>query len=107
MVTCASTGLDDARVVFGPVRRSHRVAVPGVQLAVGANMAPSSPPPTGNGSWSATSRAETVKDRWVFPLRADARRRTALMVTDAGALRRWLAAGGSLDMIPAEWRPSP
>lgn len=32
------------------------------------------PPPTGHGNWTAARPAEGVKDRWVFPVRADARR---------------------------------
>jgi len=42
------------------------------------------PPPTGNGSWK-DGVAQSVKDRWVYPLRADARRDEILRVKDARA----------------------
>lgn len=45
------------------------------------------PPPTGNGSW-VDGRPQSVKDRWVFPLRADADRTELLTVQDASILRR-------------------
>lgn len=58
------------------------------------------PPPSGGGSWDGVTR-QSVKDRWVFALRPDAKRGDVLRVTDAGALRafvpikpyehRWLA----------------
>lgn len=64
------------------------------------------PPPTGNGAWAAHSGAEGVKDRWVFPLRPDPRRADLLRCADLAAVRAWLAAGGCLDAIPAEWRPA-
>jgi hypothetical protein len=40
------------------------------------------PPPSGNGSW-ADGEAQSVKDRWVFCLRPDARRDEILRVKDA------------------------
>jgi hypothetical protein len=39
------------------------------------------PPPSGNGSWS-DGKTQAVKDRWVFPLRADGRRGEVLAVRD-------------------------
>ena len=41
------------------------------------------PPPSGNGDWG--TGAQSVKDRWVFPLRADARRDEILRVKDGRA----------------------
>lgn len=43
------------------------------------------PPPSGNGRW--TTRQESVKDRWIFPLRYDAERESVLTISD-DALRR-------------------
>lgn len=63
------------------------------------------PPPSGNGAWT-MDHGQAVKDRWVFPLRRDPRRAELLRCVDAGAVRCWLAAGGQLSAIPAEWRPS-
>lgn len=45
------------------------------------------PPPSGNGSWS-DKGTQSVKDRWVFPLRADPERTAVLRVRDAAILRR-------------------
>lgn len=45
------------------------------------------PPPTGNGKW--TDKAESVKDRWVFPVRDDAEREAFLIAKDEAILRRW------------------
>ena len=45
------------------------------------------PPPTGNGSWG-TGKVQSVKDRWIFPLKKDAGRAPALQITDGGVLRR-------------------
>lgn len=42
------------------------------------------PPPTGNGSWS-DGAAQSVKDRWVYELRADERRAEILAVKDSRA----------------------
>jgi hypothetical protein len=53
-----------------------------------------SPPPTGNGRWTADSGIESVKDRWVFPVRGDSRRRNLLTVDpdqSARTLRKALA----------------
>jgi len=49
------------------------------------------PPPTGHGSWIA-GKQESVKDRWVYPLRADPERVSILMMQDESLLRRWPAA---------------
>jgi hypothetical protein len=46
------------------------------------------PSPTGNGSWG-RGRVESVKDRWIFPLRRDATREAALRVDDPSIVRRW------------------
>lgn len=45
------------------------------------------PPPSGNGSWSG-SKIESVKDRWVFTLKYDARQTTVLQVRDESLQRR-------------------
>lgn len=45
------------------------------------------PPPSGNGSWQ-RGKVEAVKDRWVFPLRADDEREDILQVNDASLKRR-------------------
>lgn len=42
------------------------------------------PPPTGNGSWK-DGQAQSVKDRWVYCLRPDARRDEILSVKDGRA----------------------
>jgi hypothetical protein len=44
------------------------------------------PPPTGNGSWRA-GKQQSVKDRWVFALRPDARRDDLLRVKDDALTR--------------------
>jgi hypothetical protein len=44
------------------------------------------PPPTGNGSWQ-PGNVQSVKDRWIFPLRPDAERAGVVMVKDASILR--------------------
>lgn len=46
------------------------------------------PPPSGNGSWL-PGKVETVKDRWVYPLRPDADREVILRVNDEGLRRRF------------------
>ena len=46
------------------------------------------PPPTGNGAWS-EGKQESVKDRWVFPLRPDAARAVILRAQDDAILRKW------------------
>ena len=53
------------------------------------------PPPTGQGNWNGRG-VQHVKDRWVFPVARDPRRRDLLMINDAGAIRRWLST--------ADWR---
>jgi hypothetical protein len=45
------------------------------------------PPPTGNGSWTA-GETESVKDRWIFPLRDDPARLALLQAQDEAILRR-------------------
>lgn len=45
------------------------------------------PPPTAGGSWDGRT-TESVKDRWFYPLAADARRSGILSVKDASAERR-------------------
>jgi hypothetical protein len=46
------------------------------------------PPPSGGGSWDGETQ-ESVKDRWVFPLRRDEDRVRLLTAQDAALLRRW------------------
>jgi len=41
------------------------------------------PPPTGNGCWVA-GKVQSVKDRWVYPIRADAGRAALLAIHDKG-----------------------
>lgn len=50
------------------------------------------PPPTGNGKWSG-EKSESVKDRWIFPLRPDPERVGILLAKDEAILRRmpWAA----------------
>lgn len=43
------------------------------------------PPPSGNGTWS--EGVESVKDRWVYFVRSDARRDNLLAVSDAAAAK--------------------
>ena len=50
------------------------------------------PPPTGNGSWT-DGVIEAPKDRWVFPIRRDARRSELLRVNDESIMRRNPGAG--------------
>lgn len=45
------------------------------------------PPPTGQGSWDGVKQ-QAAKDRWVFPLRRDARRADLLVAQDESVLRR-------------------
>ena len=49
------------------------------------------PPPSGNGRWG-VSGSESVKDRWVYPLREDARR-VALLSLEESYERRFPGAG--------------
>lgn len=44
------------------------------------------PPPSGNGDWG--TGAQSVKDRWVFPLRPDVRRESVLAVKDSALVNR-------------------
>lgn len=48
------------------------------------------PPPTGNGSWT-DGAAQSVKDRWIYPLRADDRRAEIIRVKDAAIVRARLS----------------
>ena len=50
------------------------------------------PPPTGNGNWS-DRKTESVKDRWIYPLRADAEREAMLQVQDESIRRKQPDAG--------------
>jgi hypothetical protein len=45
------------------------------------------PPPSGNGAWR-QGKVEAVKDRWVFPLRADDEREAILQVNDSALKKR-------------------
>jgi len=45
------------------------------------------PPPTGNGEWS-EGAAQSVKDRWIFPLAPDVVRVPLLLAKDESILRR-------------------
>ena len=64
------------------------------------------PPPTGNGNWGKDKR-QSPKDRWVFLLAHDLRRGRLLSVSDAGAIRRWLAAADDNQLRWAEQSPAP
>lgn len=44
------------------------------------------PPPTGNGAW-VDGEGQSVKDRWIFDVRPDERRRHLLVIDDPSALR--------------------
>lgn len=48
------------------------------------------PPPSGGGSWDGITQ-QSVKDRWVFPLKRDPRRAGVLAVKDAALVRRGCA----------------
>ena len=45
------------------------------------------PPPSGNGAWS-NGKQQSVKDRWIFPLRPDPLRIQILTIKDKTILRR-------------------
>lgn len=45
------------------------------------------PPPTGNGSWT-EGEPQSVKDRWIYPLRPDQRRCSLLTINDESLVRR-------------------
>jgi hypothetical protein len=45
------------------------------------------PPPSGNGAW-VRGEQESVKDRWIFPLRHDSRRTSLLRVNDEALIRQ-------------------
>lgn len=52
------------------------------------------PPPSGNGSWQgAQSAQQSVKDRWIFPLRDDPERAEVIRIKDESIVAR-LAANG-------------
>ena len=61
-------------------------------------------PPSGNGAW-VTGEAQAVKDRWVFPLRPDARRAHALAIDDAAAIRYWRQAASPTERKWAQGHP--
>jgi hypothetical protein len=46
------------------------------------------PPPTGNGEW-VDGTIQSVKDRWIYPLRPDPERETILAVDDSGLRKRY------------------
>lgn len=46
------------------------------------------PPPTGNGAWR-VGEGQSVKDRWVFPLRPDPRRATVLALRDSAVREKY------------------
>jgi hypothetical protein len=50
------------------------------------------PPPSGNGAWGPDD-AQSVKDRWIFPLAPDANREAVLLAKDDAILKRlpWAA----------------
>ena len=77
---------DDHRQLFRPARRAHGRALPCVQLAVGTDVASTSPAP----DWQrrVDGRSRSVKDRWVFPLAPDADRAQVLAVKDDSVNRR-------------------
>ena len=58
------------------------------------------PPPTGNGRWTAGSDIESVKDRWVFPLRDDPRRDEILPVVGYASRRTIRIAMARDDLHP-------
>ena len=45
-------------------------------------------PPTGNGSWG-NGIVQAVKDRWIYPVKDDARRAEAVHIYDDAAIRSW------------------
>ena len=57
-------------------------------------------PPTGNGSW-AGGKPQAAKDRWVYPIRRDARRAVLLAVQDESLRRR----GCPSYQEPKRWWP--
>jgi hypothetical protein len=54
------------------------------------------PPPTGNGNWGGKEK-QSVKDRWVYPIRRDARRAELLRVNDEALVKK---LGDKLPRIP-------
>lgn len=50
------------------------------------------PPPSGNGSWQ-QGNVQSPKDRWVYPLRRDERRKELLRVNDEALVRKNPAIG--------------
>ena len=61
-------------------------------------------PPSGNGNWG--SGQQSVKDRWVFPLRRDSRRESVLAIGDPGAVRHWAASAPESERRWARTSPS-
>lgn len=65
------------------------------------------PPPTGNGAWQ-EGKTQSVKDRWIFPVRKDPKRIELLVAKDDSILRRhpewrYKEPGG----VPYEALPTP
>lgn len=55
------------------------------------------PPPTGHGAWQ-DGNTQAAKDRWVFPIRRDAKRTDLCEVKDASAIRHWIARAGAEEL---------
>ena len=47
------------------------------------------PPPTGNGKWTQNKENESVKDRWIFPVRPDPERVRLLQIDDTAVLAKF------------------
>lgn len=52
------------------------------------------PPPSGNGRWK-SNKVQSVKDRWIFSLRPDARREALTTIRDEAIVRRLQLAGSA------------
>lgn len=50
------------------------------------------PPPGGHGAWT-KGKPQSVKDRWVFPVRPDKTRESVTYIDDPGAIRYWAKNG--------------
>ena len=61
------------------------------------------PPPTGNGAWTEAKRQEP-KDRWIFPLREDDRRKQLLFIHDDSLMKRmpWASYPGDYKQWAAQ-----
>lgn len=62
------------------------------------------PPPSGQGAWS-MSRAESVKDRWIFAVRRDANRQAVVFIDDEAAIRHWCLSAPDVERRWATWHP--